>query len=77
MKRGINAKIPINEAMILSAINKGVPVVASRERNKSPMKELLEFSDQVSNLLTSDGDADSSFEEERSKSRKLGFGLRR
>ena len=77
MKHGINAKIPINEAMILSAINKGVPVVASRERGKSPMKELLEFSDQVFNLLMSDDDGELLTEEERNKPRRLGFGLRR
>ena len=45
LKKQTVAKIPLNEQIVLSAVNKGVPVVASRDRSKSPVKELLEFSD--------------------------------
>ena len=43
LKKTASAKIPLNEQVILSAVNKGVPVVASRDRSKSPVKELLDF----------------------------------
>jgi pilus assembly protein CpaE len=73
LKRQVEAKIPYNEQVILAAVNKGVPVVASqRDRTKSPIKELIDFSDHLYNLLMSDeseGDIDD-------KKKKSGLGLR-
>jgi pilus assembly protein CpaE len=61
LKRKIEAKIPTNEQVILAAVNKGVPVVATaaKDRQKSPIKEFMDFADQVFNLLmTSQEDDD-------------------
>jgi pilus assembly protein CpaE len=47
LKRPIEAQIPfVDERVILSAINKGVPVVAAdRDTSKPPIKQLLELSE--------------------------------
>lgn len=62
LKRSTVAKIPLNEPLVLSAVNKGVPVVASRDRSKSPVKEMLDFADHMYNTLMHSeeeaGDAD-------------------
>lgn len=74
LKKTTAAKIPYNEQVILSAVNKGVPAVASRDRSKSPIKELIDFSDYVFTLLmnTSIDDLD---EDDEKKGKKIGFGL--
>ncbi len=69
LKRTVSAKIPLNEAIVLSAVNKGVPVVASRDRTKSPVKELLDFSDHMFTLMMNAG------EEEVPEPKKSGLGL--
>ncbi len=51
LKRPFEAKIPVNEPMVLAAVNKGVPVIASRDRTKSPAKELIELAEHVSTVL--------------------------
>lgn len=75
LKRRIEAKIPDNEPIILSAVNRGVPLVANvRERGKSPVKELMELSDHIFNMLMANEE-----EEERkndSGAKKSGIGLR-
>jgi pilus assembly protein CpaE len=74
LKKTTVAKIPLNESVILSAVNKGVPVVASRDRSKSPVKEFLDFSDQIFNtLMTAGGDEEDETDDKRGK--KIGFGL--
>ena len=70
LKRTTSAKIPLNEAIVLSAVNKGVPVVASRDRTKSPVKELLDFSDHIYTLMMNAG-----AEEETPEPKKTGLGL--
>jgi pilus assembly protein CpaE len=75
LKRRIESKIPDNEPVILSAVNRGVPVVANvRERGKSPVKELMELSDHIYNMLMSSAEED----DRRSESavKKSGIGLR-
>jgi hypothetical protein len=74
LKKTTVAKIPLNESVILSAVNKGVPVVASRDRTKSPVKEFLDFSDQIFNtLMTAGGDEEDETDDKKGK--KIGFGL--
>lgn len=53
LKRPIKVQIPAGvEKSILSAINKGVPVIAlERDMTKSPTKELMELSDQIYTML--------------------------
>jgi pilus assembly protein CpaE len=61
LKRKIEAKIPLNEQVILGAVNKGVPVVANaqKDRQKSPVKEFMDFADHLYNMLmTQSEDAD-------------------
>ena len=70
LKRSVSAKIPLNEAVVLSAVNKGVPVVASRDRSKSPVKELLDFSDHIFTLMMNAGE-----EEAPEPKKKSGLGL--
>ncbi len=48
LKRPIAAAIPSDEFMMLDAVRKGIPVVASqRDRTKSPIKELVELSESI------------------------------
>jgi pilus assembly protein CpaE len=52
LKRRVEAKIPSDERVVLSALNRGIAVISSqRDRNKSPMKELIELSNLVFNSL--------------------------
>ncbi|MFN8451108.1 MAG: response regulator [Anaerolineae bacterium] len=74
LKKTTVAKIPFNEQVILSAVNKGVPAVASRDRSKSPIKELIDFSDYVFTSLMS-ASSDELEEDEDKKNKKIGFGL--
>lgn len=75
IKRQVVAKIPIGEQMILSAVNKGVPVIASKERGKSPVKELIGFSDYMYGLLMGQEDGEQAEVEDKKKP-KIGFGRR-
>jgi pilus assembly protein CpaE len=74
IKRSVNAKIPTNEQMILSAVNKGVPVIASRERGKSPVKELLDLSDEIFTTLMSAHHTESAGDGEDKKGAQDGLG---
>jgi putative N-acetylmannosamine-6-phosphate epimerase len=61
--------------VILAAVNKGVPVVASqRDRSKSPIKEMIDFSDHMYNLLMANT-TDTDEQEDKSK-KKSGLSLR-
>lgn len=53
LKRPVYMKIPvIDERFVLSAINRGVPVVASdRDTNKPLIRELTQLADSIHNLL--------------------------
>ncbi len=74
LKKVAEAKIPLNEPIVLSAVNKGIPVVASRDRSKSPVKDLLDFADHVyTSLMSSSDDGDGEQDDKRSKKIGLGF----
>jgi pilus assembly protein CpaE len=51
LKKQTFARIPDSEREVLSAVMKGVPIVASRDRSKSPVRELLEMADQLAAAL--------------------------
>jgi pilus assembly protein CpaE len=52
LKHPIDAAIPIAELIMLDAVRKGIPVVASqRDRDKSPVKELINLSDSIYEAL--------------------------
>ncbi len=65
------AEIPLEERVVLHAVNRGVPVIAiTKERNRSPIKELLDMAEQVRRALLGE-QADKSEEETKQQS---GFG---
>lgn len=75
LKHPIQARIPADERVILNAINKGVPVIASqRDRNKSPIREMVELADRIYYTLMDDGSV-RPLQEEQPKKRS-GIGLR-
>lgn len=75
LKHPIQARIPSDERVIQNAINKGVPVIASqRDRNKSPIRELIDLSDRIYNTLTDDMDPTPALNEPQKK--RSGIGLR-
>lgn len=74
LKRPIIARIPSNEAFVLRAVQKAVPVVASeRNKNVSPIKEMLQLSDYVFTALMGEPEPAAEEVEDRKRS---GFGLR-
>ncbi len=77
LKKTTVAKIPDLQREVLSAVTKGVPVVASRDRTKSPAKELLELSDHLFTALMGAGDSmhgDGEDADDRSRTKKVGLG---
>jgi pilus assembly protein CpaE len=76
LKKTAAAKIPYNEQVILSAVNKGVPAVASRDRSKSPIKELMDFADHVFTTLMSGGSDAAEADDDKNK-KKAGLGMLR
>jgi pilus assembly protein CpaE len=55
LKRPVEARIPYDMRTILSAVNKGVPVITfQRDRSKSPIKEMVDFAEHVYALLAGD-----------------------
>lgn len=73
LKRPIVAKIPSNEMLVLRAVQRAVPVVAfERDKNKSPIKEMLELSDYLYTALMGEPEEAGEVEEKK----RSGFGLR-
>ncbi|MBZ0295146.1 MAG: response regulator [Anaerolineae bacterium] len=73
LKRPVVARIPSNELLVLRAVQKAVPVVAfERDKNKSPIKEMLELSDYVYTTLMGEEEEETESEEKK----RSGFGLR-
>ncbi|MCA9902246.1 MAG: response regulator [Anaerolineae bacterium] len=55
LKRPVDAQIPSDEKTILTAVNKGVPVITyQRDRSRSPIKELVELADGLFTQLSGD-----------------------
>lgn len=75
LKRPVEAKVPDSPQVILSAINKGVPAVAvaKTDRTKTPVKELMDLSDQLFSALM--GNATQDDEGEDKNKRRGGGGL--
>lgn len=77
LKKQAFAKIPDNEREVLGAVMKGVPVVASRDRSKSPVRELLDMADHLSSILmgNQDGEGGDGDGDDRKTTKKVGLGL--
>lgn len=72
LKRPVEGKIPaVDERIMLSAINRGVPViVAERDQSKPPTKQFVQLSDHLFNALMGDEiEQDENHDSEKSKSR--------
>ena len=75
LRRPVDARIPNNEAPILAAVNKGVPVVVTqRDHKQSPGRELMELADHVYAELNEDEAL--TVEADPNKQKKSGLGLR-
>lgn len=77
LKRKVDAKLPNNEAVVLSAVNKGVPAIAlARDRSKaqSPVREMIDFSEKLFSELM-DGSTETAPAEDANK-KKSGLSLR-
>jgi pilus assembly protein CpaE len=71
LKRQVEAKIPYDLRTILSAVNKGVPVITyQRDRTKSPIKEMVDFSEHVYNSLMGEQVMDDDSDIERTAIKK-------
>lgn len=75
LKRPVEIEIPLDELTVLSAVHKGVPVIAQRDRSKSPVKEFVELSDIVHEKLMGSQTEDEAAPDDAQK-RKSGIGLR-
>jgi pilus assembly protein CpaE len=75
LKRHVTEQIPqVEERLLLSAINKGVPIIAAeRDQNKPPVKQLLHLSDEIFHALMGVREAEGE-EQSDPKKRRLPFG---
>ncbi|MBL8160605.1 MAG: response regulator [Anaerolineae bacterium] len=76
LKRSIEVEIPEDEITALTAMSKGVLIVAQRDRSRSPVKELIQLAELLHTRLM--GNKDHVEEDEADKKgqqRKTGFGL--
>lgn len=76
LKRPIELEIPSDELTALEAMSKGIPIIARRDKSRSPVKELMSLSDTLYTQLVGQEeveDFDSSADKAR---RKPGLGLR-
>ncbi|MCS7071782.1 MAG: AAA family ATPase, partial [Anaerolinea sp.] len=81
LRRKVDAKLPNNEAVVLNAVNKGVPAIAlARDRSKapSPVREMIDFSEQLFSELMTDSAATtpSQAQDANANKKKSGLSLR-
>jgi len=76
LKKQAFAKIPDAEREVLGAVMKGVPIVASRDRSKSPVKELMEMADHISAMLSPASDDGEHEDNVKAVKKAGGMGLR-
>lgn len=76
LKRPVEVEIPSDELTVLGAMSKGVPIVAQRDRSKSPVKELMQLSDLVYTRLMPQQQEENPKAQADKAQRKTGLGLR-
>ncbi len=60
------AEIPVEDRVVLHAVNRGVPVIAiTKDRTRSPVKELLQLAEEVRRILTGEEEVEVDQEEEQ------------
>lgn len=78
LKRSIEVEIPEDEITALTAMSKGVLIVAQRDRSRSPVKELIQLAELLHTRLMGSKEQPQEFEIEKKgqgQPRKTGFGL--
>jgi pilus assembly protein CpaE len=76
LKRPVEVEIPSDEMTALSAMSKGVPIVAQRDHSRSPVKELMQLSDLIyTRLMPQQEESEADLQADKAK-RKTGLGLR-
>ncbi len=75
LRRPVEIEIPLDDVTILSAVHKGVPVIAQRDRSKSPVKELVALADLMFTKLMGDANQDDDLDDGNGR-RKSNLGLR-
>lgn len=76
LKRPIEVEIPNDEITVLSAISKGVLIVAQRDRTRSPVKELIQLSELIYTRLAGDKEEEDTASQGADKAkRRTGLGL--
>ncbi|HEX2906743.1 MAG TPA: AAA family ATPase [Phototrophicaceae bacterium] len=78
LKRPIAIEIPSDEMTALEAMSKGVPIIARRDKTRSPVKELMTLADDLYTQLAGN-EEEEAIEPQADKSkqqRKPGIGLR-
>jgi pilus assembly protein CpaE len=76
LKRSIEVEIPEDEITALTAMSKGVLIVAQRDRSRSPVKELIQLAELLHTRLMGSKEVDEEDEaDKKGQQRKTGFGL--
>lgn len=77
LKRPVELEIPADDMTALEAMSKGVPIVARRDKSRSPVKELMALSEMVNTRLVGEQEAEAAEPQQADKAkRKPGIGLR-
>jgi pilus assembly protein CpaE len=70
LKLPVTISIPTDDVTVLQSMSKGVPIVAQRDRSKSPVREFMQLADQLHTTLMPEAvDQQAEKPEEKSKSR--------
>jgi pilus assembly protein CpaE len=77
LKRSIEVEIPTDDLTVLGAMSKGVPVIAQRDRSKSPVKEMMQLSELVFARLMPQDSQETNGEEHDTSWRSPAIGKRR
>ena len=76
LKRPVEVEIPSDGMTALSAMSKGIPIVAQRDHSRSPVKELMQLSDLIyTRLMPQQEESEADLQADKAK-RKTGLGLR-
>jgi pilus assembly protein CpaE len=76
LKRPVEVEIPNDEATVLSAMSKGVLIVAQRDRSRSPVKELMQLAELIYTRLSGDKTEEDGSQQAGDKARRrTGLGL--
>jgi pilus assembly protein CpaE len=77
LKRKVEMTIPAEELVVLEAVRKGIPVIASqRDRTKSPIKELVEFANFINTAFMPEPSENGHAQPVKKATNKLEWGRR-